>query len=245
MTNNNLHKDQLYATPLHELPDFVFDEAVAGVFSDMISRSVPGYATIIRMIGLLASRQQQSGRYYDLGCSLGAASLAMSQGVHHPESEIIAIDNSLPMLNKARDHLQQHDLSTPVQLVCADVMDVQIQQALMVVLNFTLQFISVDQREALLRKVYENLLPDGALILSEKISFPDEEFETLFVDMHHQFKRDQGYSELEISQKRSALERVLIPETLDSHLNRLKSIGFNKVSVWFQCFNFVSLIAVK
>jgi len=245
MTKNISSKDQIYAAPLEELPDFVFDEAVAGVFADMISRSVPGYATIIRMIGLLASRQQKTGRFYDLGCSLGAASLAMSQGVNSSDAQIIAIDNSLAMLNKARGHLQPHHLPAPVQLVCADVVDVQIQQAAMAVLNFTLQFIPTEQREVLLAKIYQSLLPGGALILSEKISFPDQEFEDLFVDMHHQFKRDQGYSELEISQKRSALEKVLIPETLETHLNRLNSVGFSKVSVWFQCFNFVSLIAVK
>lgn len=238
--------DRLYAQPLKDLSDFVFDDAVADVFSDMISRSVPGYETIIRMTGLLALQYSEAGNnFYDLGCSLGAASLAMSRGIDNPHARIVAVDNSLPMLLRARDQFDRHRPPTPIDLVCADISDVVIDQAAMVVLNFTLQFFPVEEREGLLRKLYLNLNPGGMLVLSEKIAFDDERLQQLFVAMHHQFKRDQGYSDLEISQKRTALEKVLIPETLKTHEDRLRRVGFSRISVWFQCFNFVSLIAVK
>jgi len=54
-----------------------------------------------------------------------------------------------------------------------------------------------------------------------------------------------GYSKLEISQKRAALENVLLPETLEAHRSRLDTIGFDAVDVWFQCFNFASMVAFK
>ena len=93
--------------------------------------------------------------------------------------------------------------------------------------------------------IYDGLLDQGILVLSEKIRLPSKEAETLFVDMHHAFKKTQGYSELEISQKRNALDNVLIPETLNEHIQRLQQVGFKTVEIWFQCFNFISLLAIK
>ena len=121
----------------------------------------------------------------------------------------------------------------------------RIRRASLVVLNFTLQFIPPAEREALLQQIQDNLLPGGILVLSEKIAFEDGGFQTLFSDMHHQFKKDQGYSDLEVSQKRQALERVLLPETLACHRERLERVGFRRQAVWFQCFNFISLLAVR
>ena len=120
-----------------------------------------------------------------------------------------------------------------------------IENASMVVLNFTLQFLPLEDRKLLLAKIYNGLLPDGALIISEKLAFDDARQQALQVDLHHAFKKAQGYSELEISQKRTALENVLIPETFAQHQQRLKSVGFSSAELWFQYFNFASFIALK
>ncbi|MBU0500221.1 MAG: carboxy-S-adenosyl-L-methionine synthase CmoA [Gammaproteobacteria bacterium] len=247
-------RDRLYAQPLEQVTDFVFDAKVAEVFPDMINRSVPGYATIVRMIGLLAaSHVGEGGRCYDLGCSLGASALAMARGIEAPGCRIVAVDNSPAMLARARTELNKADpstrlrtgLATPIDLVCADIRDVRIRRASLVVLNFTLQFIPPAGRAALLQEIHDNLLPGGILVLSEKIAFEDAGFQTLFAEMHHQFKKDQGYSDLEVSQKRQALERVLLPETLACHRERLERVGFQRQALWFQCFNFMSLLAVR
>jgi tRNA (cmo5U34)-methyltransferase len=239
-------KDRLYAAPQKVTADFVFDERVAAVFPDMIQRSVPGYATIINMIGTLASRSVKPGtRCYDLGCSLGAAALAMHQGMGQRTVPIIAVDNSQPMLDRAQALLAKSDALPDIELRCADVLNVTIENASMVVLNFTLQFIDPAERARLLGRIYEGLQPGGILVLSEKIALPSDAMQQLFTEMHHSFKQTQGYSQLEISQKRSALERVLLPESLDTHRQRLQSVGFETVEVWFQCFNFVSLLAIK
>jgi tRNA (cmo5U34)-methyltransferase len=115
----------------------------------------------------------------------------------------------------------------------------------MVVLNFTLQFIPKTQRQNLIERIYKGLNPGGCLVISEKLHFEPESVNLLLSDLHYQFKRAQGYSELEISQKRESIENVLIPETLDTHIQRLKSCGFESASPWFQCFNFCSLVAIK
>jgi len=239
-------KDRLYGEPREVIADFVFDERVADVFPDMIQRSVPGYGTIVNMIGTLAAQRVRPGTCcYDLGCSLGAASLAISRGVAGRDCRIIAVDNSPAMLKRAGDYLLQAKAVPEIELVCADVVDVSIQAASMVVLNFTLQFIPPAQRSSLLQSIYEGMLPAGMLVLSEKIALASAPTQQLFTDMHHSFKRTQGYSELEISQKRTALENVLLPETLATHKERLSAVGFSTVEVWFQCFNFVSLLAIK
>jgi tRNA (cmo5U34)-methyltransferase len=219
---------------------------------------VPGYETIIAMTGALAGRYAQPGtRCYDLGCSLGASTLAMRRTIGKRDCTIMAIDSAEAMIERCRqilvhDALAQDALAVAdrtstatVELICGDIRTIAIEQASMAVLNFTLQFIAVADRETLLRKIYRGLEPGGVLILSEKIAFTDAHLDALMIDLHHAFKRANGYSELEISQKRSALEAVLIPETLDCHRARLQGVGFRSVDVWFQCFNFASLLAIK
>ncbi|MCP4285560.1 MAG: carboxy-S-adenosyl-L-methionine synthase CmoA [Gammaproteobacteria bacterium] len=238
------HRDDIYRNPNKPATEFAFDRQVARVFPDMIRRSVPGYATVINMIGVLATEYVQPGTIcYDLGCSLGASSLAMAESITTPECRIVAVDNSPDMLARARQQTAQQQLTTPIEWVCDDVLDVQIENASLVILNFTLQFIPPHDRLKLLSRIRQGLRPGGLLILSEKITFTDPEQERLQIEMHHAFKRANGYNDLEISRKRSALEKVLIAETLETHRARLSEAGFGRTDLWFQCFNFVSLVA--
>lgn len=252
-THNSIHswlinvtKDRLYVDAHEIIPDFVFDERVACVFPDMINRSVPGYGTIINMIGTLAAQYiKPNSNCYDLGCSLGAATMAIRCAVEDLDFHLVAVDNSPAMLSTAKHYLAEQDRGPTVELICADIRDIQICLASMVVLNFTLQFVPAADRLTLLTNIYEGMLPGGLLLLSEKIALPNDVAQRLFIEMHHGFKKAQGYSELEISQKRTALEDVLIPETLACHKERLQKVGFSTVEVWFQCFNFISLLAIK
>ena len=212
----------------------------------MIKRSVPGYATIINMIGNLAERYAQADSFcYDLGCSLGAATLAMRHRIQAANCSIIGVDNSAAMIARCEQVIAADSAETPVTLHCADLIGFPIQDASVVVLNFTLQFIATGQRAQILRNIYQGLKPNGVLIVSEKLAFDDEQHQALMIELHHNFKRANGYSDLEIAQKRSAIENVLIPETLSTHRQRLKNAGFASVDVWFQCFNFASIIAIK
>jgi tRNA (cmo5U34)-methyltransferase len=238
-------RDTIY---LHEdkVSPFVFDERVAAVFEDMINRSVPGYATIIGMIGTLAQRYAQADSLcYDLGCSLGAASFAMRRQITAPGCRIRAIDTSQPMLDRFRQVLDANPDGVPIDLVCGDILDEEIHNASVVVLNFTLQFVPLAQRELLLQRIFAGLRPGGMLILSEKIHFEDAALNQLFIDLHHRFKEQNGYSQTEISRKRAAIENVLVPETLRAHEQRILGAGFASFAVWFQCFNFASMVAVK
>lgn len=239
-------KDTIFQQQDAAIASFVFDDKVAAVFSDMINRSVPGYATIVAMIGTLAERYAQPGsRCYDLGCSLGAATLAMRHQINAHGCSIVAIDNSEAMIARCRDVLSTDSAMVPVELRCADILDVAIENASIVVLNFTLQFVRREQRAALIRKIHEGMRPGGMLILSEKIHFEDAALNELFIDLHHRFKEQNGYSKTEISRKRAAIENVLVPETLRTHEQRIIDAGFSSFAVWFQCFNFASMVAVK
>ncbi len=238
-------KDSIYANPLGQVAAFNFDEAVVDVFPDMIQRSVPGYSAIISAIGLLAGRFGQDNSYcYDLGCSLGSASLAMHQQIKAENCQIVAVDNSHAMVSRLRSGLEMMP-NIKIDVQCADIRDTEIVNASVVVLNFTLQFIPIEDRELLLAKIWKALLPGGVLILSEKLAFDDDRQHELQMDMHHLFKKAQGYSDMEISQKRTALENVLIAESFATHRQRLSKVGFSSVEVWFQYFNFASMIALK
>ncbi|MBU6517633.1 carboxy-S-adenosyl-L-methionine synthase CmoA [Pantoea dispersa] len=239
-------RDTLFSAPIDKLGDWTFDERVAEVFPDMIQRSVPGYSNIISMIGMLAERfVQPNSQVYDLGCSLGAATLAVRRNIKAPGCQIIAVDNSPAMVERCRRHIDAFRAATPVQVLEADIRDIHIENASLVVLNFTLQFLEPDARLTLLQKIAAGLNPGGALVLSEKFSFEDADVGELLFNMHHDFKRANGYSELEISQKRSMLENVMLTDSVETHKARLKSAGFAHAELWFQCFNFGSLVALK
>jgi len=237
--------DQIYATEQPSNP-FKFDQKVAAVFPDMIKRSVPGYKDIIHIIQQLAGFYlTENSTGYDLGCSLGAASLAMSYGNQNSGVKIIGVDNSEAMIERCASNIQGFKLQTPIELVQQDIQKIEIDNASMVVLNYTLQFIPQLMRASVLQQIYQSMLSGGILVLSEKIIFEDNITNQLIIDLHHQFKRENGYSELEISQKRNALEAVLIPESIASHISRLKAVGFSHVSSLQQQLNFVSFIAIK
>ncbi|MDO4697630.1 MAG: carboxy-S-adenosyl-L-methionine synthase CmoA [Pasteurellaceae bacterium] len=239
-------KDTIFAAPIEKLGDFTFDESVAEVFPDMIQRSVPGYSNIITAIGMLAERfVTDHSQVYDLGCSRGAGILSIRRHIAGKQATIIGVDNSEPMVERCRHHLNAYHSEIPVQILCEDIRHIEIHNASMVVLNFTLQFLPPADRLALLQKIYHGLNPNGVLIVSEKFAFNDQTINDLLIDLHHTFKRANGYSELEVSQKRTALENVMRTDSIDTHKNRLAQVGFRQVELWFQCFNFGSMIAIK
>jgi len=239
-------RDTVYAKPLTEVQTFSFDERVAKCFPDMISRSVPGYETIIAMTGVLAERYAKAHtNIYDLGCSLGASLLAMRQQ-SLPEGIIIhGIDNSQAMLDRCEHIVALDESATQVALTLGDMTEVELNNASVVVLNFTLQFIPLAARTAFIERIFQAMNPGGILILSEKITFSDAHLQELNTDLHHSFKRGNGYSDLEIAQKRASIENYLVAESISAHQARLQKAGFSSADVWFQCFNFASFVAIK
>ncbi|MBP55767.1 MAG: carboxy-S-adenosyl-L-methionine synthase CmoA [Marinobacter sp.] len=237
--------DRLFANE-RETGEFRFDTSVARVFPDMIRRSVPGYTTIIPMIEVITEQYARPGSHcYDLGCSLGASTLAMRHGIGDRDCTLTGVDNSAAMIERCEHYIALDDHPLPVSLRCEDILDIAIENASVTTLNFTLQFVDPDRRAELMARIANATLPGGVLILSEKIRFESDTEQSTQTQLHHEFKRANGYSDLEISQKRSALEQVLIPETLTEHRERLINAGFSEVMVWYQCFNFVSMLAIK
>ncbi|WP_286272152.1 carboxy-S-adenosyl-L-methionine synthase CmoA [Thalassotalea hakodatensis] len=238
--------DLIFSHKQRQVKDFAFDAHVVEVFPDMISRSVPGYHTIIDTIGQFSQQYvTESTNIYDLGCSLGAATLAMRQGIKTKGCRIIGVDNSAAMVDRCRRHVLAFKGETPVEIIEDDVLAINIENASMVVLNFTLQFIDPDKRAQLIQTIFDGLTPGGILVISDKFIHPDNACNQTLIDLHHDFKRANGYSDLEIAQKRTALENVMKPDSLEDHHLRLANTGFSQSSTWFQCYNFFSLFAIK
>lgn len=233
--------DNLFAKPLAQVPAFAFDEAVTSVFPDMIRRSVPGYGNILQLLGVFAQQYAQPhSKVYDLGCSLGAATLALRHKI--PDTcQIIAVDNAEAMVKGCQENMAADLSPVPVEVLLDDVQNVPIENASMVVLNFTLQFLPPPNRVNLLKQIFNGLRPNGLLILSEKVLLTSD----IQPNLHLHFKSANGYSNLEIHQKRTAIENVLIPDTIETHLNRLQNIGFTQTELWFRCLNFASFMAIK
>jgi tRNA (cmo5U34)-methyltransferase len=236
-------RDRIFSRRLSEVKAFEFNETVAGVFQDMISRSVPGYSLLLRMIGLYADIFVEPGsRVYDLGCSLGESSLVIADQLADRNCRIIAVDNSPAMIERCRQHPAGGDT---IEWRCEDIRQTTIDDASMVVLNLTLQFLQPEERPGLLRRIHDALHPGGILVLSEKVIFDDDRESERMMQLYQGFKKTMGYSDLEISQKRNALENVLIPDSDARHFQRLQDIGFGEVYRCFRGFNFVSYLAIK
>jgi len=239
-------QDNLFAKSRAVTSGFRFDDEVVKVFPDMIARSVPGYELVVPMTGMLARRYAQpDSQIYDLGCSLGAASLAMSKAVRATGTRIIAVDNSEAMVMRCKKNLAGNSSGVPINVHLQNMLDTPIEKASVVVLNFTLQFLDRAQRQTLINQISAGMRNGGVLLISEKICFEDQQEQNDQTAWHHDFKRSQGYSELEIAQKRNALEDVLRPDTEAAHFKRLLEAGFSGPRRWFQCFSFVSYIAFK
>ena len=227
-----------------DIADFRFDQDVVKVFDDMVRRSVPGYDSMIQMIGLIARMYgQDNTNYYDLGSSTGAITLSIALNNKSKNNQFFAIDNSKEMVEQCEKNL--HNKVDNLQAICDDINQVKIKSASIVVLNLTLQFIDVNLRSNLIKKIYDGLESGGILIISEKIHFEDAVMQNQITKLHMDFKKENGYSELEIANKRQAIENVLITETKEQHLNRLRDCGFVETSCFFQCLNFVSFLSVK
>ena len=239
-------KDNLFDRVRGDLKPFEFDQHVAEVFEDMIQRSVPGYRELVEQIGILAPHVvQANSNVYDLGTSLGAVTMAVRRRLNDSSVTVFAVDNSSAMVQRCRLLMDAYQSDVAVRIIEDDISNIAIENASLVVLNFTLQFIAKENRLALLETIYDGLLPGGILVLSEKFANRNTRLDQLIQSLHEDFKRSQGYSELEISQKREALQNVLIPETRAEHISRLTEVGFKEVSMWYQQYNFASLLAVK
>lgn len=235
-------RDEVFRQPRGQIVDFVFDETVAAAFPDMIRRSVPGYETVVPISGLIAARHARSGgNCYDLGCSLGATAVAILRQLETRDCRIIAVDNSQAMLDRAQT---LHGDEARIEWVHADLRDVEIKNACAVVMNYTLQFVPSADRLPLLTRIRNNLDPSGVLIVSEKVRFGDAWRQNYFDHTHTAYKRANGYSALEVAQKRAALENVLLPDRLEDHEARFEAAGFSRVHEWFRCLNWVSYVAM-
>jgi len=235
-------RDELFSKKI-DLVDFTFDKKVVDVFDDMVRRSVPGYQALIEMMGLIVKTYgQNNSHYYDLGASTGAVSLALGLNNPHQQNQIIAVDNSVEMVKKCKNNLEGK--ITNFDVICSDISDISLENASIVVLNLTLQFIPVEQRQALINKIYQGLNPGGVLVVSEKIHFNDPKQQQM-TELHLDFKRANGYSELEIAAKRQSIENVLITDNEQTHFDRFEASGFTHSLCHFQCLNFASFLAVK
>ena len=241
-----MSKDEIYRQHTDPAGPFEFSEQVVKVFPDMIERSVPGYRLLLELTPILVRRAvQPDTRIYDLGCSLGAATLAARRAVQEPGVTIIAVDNAPDMVARCRQLIAEDNSRVPVDVIEGDIRGVEIESASVVLVYFPLQFLPLQARDELLRKIARGMTPGGVLILAEKLAFEPDANQRWMDDHHHDFKRAQGYSDLEIARKRQALENVLVPETRQAHHQRLKNAGFDHVHDWFQCFNFCCFAAVR
>jgi tRNA (cmo5U34)-methyltransferase len=248
VSDTGKESDAIFADRRDRIDDFDFGAETAAVFDDMLDRSVPLYGEIQRMTGELVSEFVEDGTsVYDLGCSTATTILHVARFIpSHLTAKFVGVDSSPEMLDIAREKLREHGFPYPCELKCADLNDgVNVVDASVVLLLLTLQFVRPLNRERLLRSIQQGMEKGGCVVLVEKVLGDDSTLNRLFIERYYDMKRRNGYSDLEIAQKREALENVLVPYRLDENIRLLKEVGFSAADVFFKWYNFTGIIAVK
>jgi len=234
-------KDKLFEKPITK--QFEFDENVASVFDDMLSRSVPFYQEMLNLTTSFALKYtQKESTIYDLGCST-ATTLINIANHSTKDLNLIGIDTSSAMLNRASHKAKGY--GHKITFIEDDIFNIPLQKADVIISNYTLQFIRPLQREKLISKIYDSLNEGQIFIFSEKVICEDKLLNKQCIDEYYQFKKKQGYSEFEIAQKREALENVLIPYSYDENQKMIKDAGFKHIECIFKWINFATFIAIK
>lgn len=241
-------KDQVFNHPIQNIKGFEFNDEVAECFDDMVSRSVPFYDEIHRIILDLVDRTDAiSGSVYDLGCSTATTFTLIDKHLKAQKKaspKMIGIDSSQSMLDKAQLKISENEINN-VELRCQNIEEAELDNPSMVIMNYTLQFIPVERRINVLKNIYNSLADEGIFVLTEKLKSPTRSVNNLLTDLYYDFKRRNGYSELEISQKREALENVLVPLTPKRQMNMLREAGFKRVEMIFRWYNFACYLGIK
>ncbi|SFV64677.1 tRNA (uridine-5-oxyacetic acid methyl ester) 34 synthase [hydrothermal vent metagenome] len=234
-------KDNIFDKPITK--KFEFDEAVASVFDDMLSRSVPFYSEVRELIiSIILSQEEDNKKVLDLGSSTAKFLLDLNSQMT-TSMKLKGIDNSNAMLERANQKCQAFGAN--IELSYANMLDYEYRDEDIVVANYTLQFIRPIDRVKLIKKISTSLKDDGVFIFSEKVVFKDKVLDKKLIDIYYNYKKEQGYSQYEISQKREALENVLIPFTIEENIQMCKDAGFKEITTIFQWANFVTFIAKK
>jgi tRNA (cmo5U34)-methyltransferase len=242
----NTAKDRLFSEKLDEISDFDFGKDTAVVFDDMLSRSVPYYAEIQRMIGEIAADYAVEGtRVYDLGCATCNALFELDP-ILPKDVKFVGVDFSEEMLDQARHKIAERGIKRDHELICADLNDeIEITKASVVIFNLTLQFIRPVRRQRVIRNIATGMLPGGCLLVVEKVLSKDSKVNRSFIKYYYAFKERNGYSKMEIAQKREALENILIPYRLEDNYELFINSGFSLCDVFFKWYNFCGMIAIK
>lgn len=240
-----MKKDDIFLNfPEHK--PFEFNDTVASVFDDMIQRSVPFYSEIIKNQALLSSRfYKDNTKIYDLGCSNGNYASALISTMKDRNFKLTAIDNSSPMIDLFIKRTDAFGSAGRIEALVADIRDIVFEKSSVIVANLTLQFIPPKDRDDIINRIYESLIPGGIFLLTEKTVNESNELAELQQEIYYGFKEENGYSTIEISRKREALENVLIPETVKCHEKRLNNAGFEKIELWFKWYHFAAFLCVK
>lgn len=234
-------KDKVFTKEISK--KFEFDEAVASVFDDMLSRSVPFYDVVQKLIiDIILTHQEDNKKVLDLGVSTAKLLLELKNKMSS-NMVLKGIDNSQAMLTRAENKCKA--FGADIELELADMLSYKYNNEDIIIANYTLQFIRPIQRLELVKKIYDGMNDESIFIFSEKVVFNNKKLDKDLIDIYYEYKKEQGYSEYEISQKREALENILIPFTIEENIKMCIDAGFSSIDTIFQWGNFVTFIARK
>lgn len=222
-----------------------FTQEVADVFENMLERSIPELDGMRDVVTRLACKfALPNTQVIDLGCSAGGSLIPIIREKGRTVS-YIGVENSVPMIEKAEELIGALNVDYLLQNMDLRSQFPQADNCSVILSVLTLQFIPMEHRQSLLHRVISSLNSGGAFVLVEKVLGNDHFLNDLMTTLYQQMKRDNGYSEVQIAEKKRSLENALVPVSARSNEELLRSAGFKHVECIWRNLQFVGWIAVK
>ena len=221
---------------------WVFDEAVAAVFDDMLGRSIPQYEAMRDAVTSITNTFACDGdTILDIGCSNG---IGLERIVDRlgDRCNYIGVEISEPMIAQAIERLGDRKVSIHKQDLRFEFSDCHPSVILSVL---TLMFIPVEYRQRVLSRCYSQMKEGGVIIVVEKVLGETADLNDLYVSEYLDMKAKHGYSKEEIDRKRYSLEGVLVPLTAQWNEQMLRGAGFKYIDCFWRWMNFAGWVAIK
>jgi len=217
--------------------DKEFDFFTISDFDSHIEKSIPGYRQLIDNIESLSTHiLTKHSKFLDVGTSTGKLPNIINSKIG---CLCYGIDNSENLINQGKYE--------NVIYINDDICEYDyVHKYDMITILFTLQFLSIDKRKFILKKLYDSLSNFGALIIAEKFYCKTSKLQDMFTFSYYDFKR-KNFTCDEILKKEYDIRNKMNLVTIDTLMNELIEIGFciKNIECFWANYQFSAFIAIK
>jgi tRNA (cmo5U34)-methyltransferase len=184
-------------------------QEIANTFDNHVREQLPWYDMVAESVSyIIKNYLSENDTVVDIGASTGNMIDKIIPLVQERSCYITAIEKSETMFEKLKNKYANESC---IELVDADVMDIQLPKAKVYVLFLTLMFIPVQQRVKLIQTIKNKCEKGGVIIIVDKVCNHLGYFSTVLKRLTMHFKLLQGAKPEDVLIKEMSLAGIQIP----------------------------------